>query len=228
MTRRRISAFVEALLRDRRPPSFRADPSDADAMRAAINLRAHDAEAASPSPEFVQDLHDQLRRDLDEQPHLARGPRPALVSRRWVLEGAAVAAAAGVGIVIDREALAPSHHTTASSSSLVPTTGDWQPVASRAALAAGQATRFDGPGAVGFISEQRGTLLAVSGVCTHQGCLLQLDQTGRQLDCPCHRTAFALSGDVLFSQLSTRPAPLPRLEVRDRNGKVEVFVPRPL
>lgn len=228
MTRRRISAFVEALVHDRRPPSFRADPSDAAAMRAAINLRAQHAEAASPRPEFVNDLHDQLRRDLNAQSDLDRGPRPARVSRRWVLEGAAVAAAAAVGVVTDREALAPNYHSTASSTSLVPTTGEWQPVASRAVLAGGATTRFDGPGAVGFISEQQGTLLAVSGVCTHQGCLLQLDPTARQLDCPCHRTAFALSGDVLFSQLSTRPAPLPRLAVRDRNGQVEVFVPRPV
>lgn len=228
MRRGRLAAFVDALVHDRRPQSFRAEPEDVEAMRAAIELRTPHAETATPSPEFVRDLHDQLRRDLNERPLRYREPRHIRVSRRSLLEGAAVAAAAGLGVAVDRAAISPEHHngTPVSQQPLVPDSGDWQPVGPRAALAGGAVTRFDGSGAVGFVSEQQGTLLAVSGVCTHQGCLLQLNQPERRLDCPCHRAAFALSGDLLFSQLADRPGPLPRLKVRDLAGQVEVYVPR--
>jgi cytochrome b6-f complex iron-sulfur subunit len=141
-----------------------------------------------------------------------------------------VAAAAGVAVAIDRTAFAPSHQPGAPSAQqqLVPDTGTWQPVGPRASVAQGVVTRFDTAGAVGFVAEENGTLQAVSGVCSHQGCLLQLNQAAQRLDCPCHRAAFAFSGRVLFSQLPTPPGPLPRLEVRDHNGQVEVYLPRPV
>jgi Rieske Fe-S protein len=152
------------------------------------------------------------------------------VSRRWLLEGAGVAAAAGVAVAIDRTAFAPDQHTGSPSAQqqLVPNTGTWQTVAARSALAQGTISRFDTAGAVGFVTEDSGALLAVSGICTHQGCLLQLNQAAGRLDCPCHRAAFAFSGRLLFSQLPTPPGPLPRLEVRDHNGQVEVYLPRPV
>jgi cytochrome b6-f complex iron-sulfur subunit len=246
MTRRRFTAFVEALVQDRRPRSFRPDPGDVEAMRAAIELRASQGDAAAPSPQFVNDLHDRLRRDLQQQqpsehqPSENHGSEPgpsehplferARVSRRWLLEGAGVAAAAGVAVAIDRTAFAPSHQTGLPSAQqqLVPDAGTWQPVGPRASVAQGAVTRFDTAGAVGFVTEERGTLLAVSGICSHQGCLLQLNQPAQRLDCPCHRAAFSLSGRVLFSQLPTPPGPLPRLEVRDHNGQVEVYLPRPV
>lgn len=230
MNRRGLSAFVDALVRDRRPRPFRPDPDDVEAMRAAIELRAARADASSPDPEFVRELHDQLRRDLQERPAPAPAPHPVRVPRRWVLEGAAVAAAAGLGVAVDRTVFAPGHHQgpPLSERSLVPDNGTWQTVAPRAAVQEGEVTRFDEAGAVGFVAEQQGALVAVSGVCTHLGCLLQLNPAERRLDCPCHRTSFGLSGDVLFSQLTNRPGPLPRLEVRDRAGQIEVYLPRPV
>jgi Rieske Fe-S protein len=233
MTRRRFTAYVEALLHDRRPPSFRADAEDAEAIRAAIELRADQGEASMPSREFVHQLHDRLRRDLqpghDPEERPAEPPRslPRPVSRRWLLEGAGVAAAgAGVAIVVDRTVFAPGKTPSPSAQEqLVPEGGTWQAVGPRAALSGGAVTHFDTTSAVGFVTEDHGNLLAVSGICTHQGCLLQLNQTARRLDCPCHRTAFALSGNVLFSQLQRSPGPLPRLNVRDRGGEVEVYLP---
>jgi Rieske Fe-S protein len=92
-------------------------------------------------------------------------------------------------------------------------------------LGEGVLTRFDTPAAVGFVTNDAGTLRAVSGVCTHQGCLLQPNQAAGRLDCPCHAAAFSASGELLFAQLPTRPGPLPRLQVRQQNGLVQVLLP---
>ena len=64
MKKRRLSTFVEALLGNRRPKKFTADADDADAMRAAIELRASQPEDARPRSEFVAELHRQLDRSL--------------------------------------------------------------------------------------------------------------------------------------------------------------------
>ena len=100
------------------------------------------------------------------------------------------------------------------------------PVASADDMAGGQVKRFATASTVGFVTEHGGTLSAVSGACTHQGCLLQLNQTAGRLDCPCHRTAFGVDGKLMFSQLATRPAALPQIQVRSRDGQVEAFLPR--
>jgi Rieske Fe-S protein len=68
-------------------------------------------------------------------------------------------------------------------------------------------------------------LEAVSGVCTHQGCKLWLDAPESRLRCPCHSTSFSLAGKTLTHQLPAAPAPLPKFEVREINGVIEVFAP---
>ena len=56
MTIRRVTAFIDALVHNRRPPTFNPDAEDADAMRAAIELRAAQPGATIPSSDFVADL----------------------------------------------------------------------------------------------------------------------------------------------------------------------------
>lgn len=68
-------------------------------------------------------------------------------------------------------------------------------------------------------------LTAVSGACTHLGCRLALDATQRRLNCPCHRTSFDVSRDVLQQQLPITRRPLPKILDRESGGVVEVFVP---
>jgi cytochrome b6-f complex iron-sulfur subunit len=85
--------------------------------------------------------------------------------------------------------------------------------------------RFATATAVGFVSNDGGALAAVSGACTHQGCLLQLNQQAGRLDCPCHKTAFSTNGRLLFSQLSAAPAPLPGLQLRRTGDQIEVLLP---
>ncbi|MDX6214757.1 MAG: hypothetical protein QOG99_341 [Frankiales bacterium] len=60
MTSRRLSAFVDAVAAGRRPKRFRADPHDAEVLRAAIALRAARPGEAAPSESFVSDLFQQL------------------------------------------------------------------------------------------------------------------------------------------------------------------------
>jgi cytochrome b6-f complex iron-sulfur subunit len=198
------------------PPGEVKDPADVDALRAAIELNAARPAADLPSEDFVA----RLRRQLTEN----QQPAPTTVSRRVLLTGAGAIAAGVVGVVADRVLLEP-HGNDTHATTLDPDAGVWMRVASRAELGDGKAHRFETATAVGFVSQNAGTLIAVSGACTHQGCLLQADGPSGRLDCPCHRTSFGYDGDVLFSQLSRQPAPLPRITVRDNGGGVEVFVP---
>jgi len=92
-------------------------------------------------------------------------------------------------------------------------------------LPADRVKRFANATTVGFVAEHGGTLSAVSAACTHQGCLLRLNETAGRLDCPCHRTAFGLDGKLMFSQLETLPATLAQIQVRSRDGQVEAFLP---
>ena len=49
MRPRRLSSFIEALLHDRKPRPFQADPEDAQAIRAAVGLRARLMATATPT-----------------------------------------------------------------------------------------------------------------------------------------------------------------------------------
>jgi nitrite reductase/ring-hydroxylating ferredoxin subunit len=101
--------------------------------------------------------------------------------------------------------------------------GTWQTVATSSALAAQGVVRFASASVVGFAVIDSGGLRALSGVCTHQGCLLEYRELGRELACPCHRVTFSLDGNVRADQIQGLRA-LPRLPVREREGRIEVFL----
>jgi nitrite reductase/ring-hydroxylating ferredoxin subunit len=111
---------------------------------------------------------------------------------------------------------------------LVPDDGTWQPVLDAANLADGQVARFSTVSNVGFVVNDNGKLSAISGVCTHQGCLLRLNEAAARLDCPCHRASFSLQGDVLRQQFREPLKPLPHIQVRENNGQIEVNDARPV
>ena len=54
---------------------------------------------------------------------------------------------------------------------------------------------------------------------------LFLDQSDDRLRCPCHGASFSPTGQLLSHPGPTALAPLPRLEIRDVTGAVEVFGP---
>jgi len=156
------------------------------------------------------------------------------VSRRSLLASAGAVAAGAVaaaasGVAIDRTLLEPATgRGSQTAAELDPTDGQWMAVATQAELAAGTARRFDTPGVVGFVSGTDTGVVAVSAACTHLGCILKQNAQSGRLDCPCHRTAFGYDGKVLFSQLETPPVALTRIQVRQRDGSIEVFVPKPV
>jgi nitrite reductase/ring-hydroxylating ferredoxin subunit len=233
MNARRVSEFVESLRRNRRPKPFTPEPEDVDAMRAAIELNNAEPDAARPRDEFVTDLHRRLAGQLDE----TGGPADldaARLSRRRVIGGigaaAATAAAAAVaGVVVDREILNPgSSPSVPAAQELVPDEGSWQPVIDAGQLGDGQVARFSTVSTIGFVVNDNGNLSAVSGVCTHQGCLLRHNEAAGRLDCPCHRASFSLQGKVLHQQFSKPLAPLPHIQVRESNGHIEINDARPV
>ena len=91
-------------------------------------------------------------------------------------------------------------------------------------LPEGTVRAFDLGTVAGFVHRADGVVRAVSGSCTHQGCRLRLDAS-LNLDCPCHTTVFAPSGELISHQLPIAPRPLPRFATREVDGAVEVFVP---
>jgi cytochrome b6-f complex iron-sulfur subunit len=229
--KRRVDDLVEGILGGAPTPAGDlADPDDAEVLRAAIELRAARPGADLPSEEFLV----QLRRRIQHETRTTEttpAARPAL-SRRLLLAAGSGAVAAGVaGALADRAVLhgsdGPDQPPVAgpASRTLVPNQGTWEQVASTADLTPGQAHRFATPRVIGFVSEHQGELVAVSGACTHLGCLLQANNEAGRLDCPCHRTAFGLDGSVAFSQLDTQPAHLPTIQVRRRGEAIEALLP---
>ncbi|HJT02566.1 MAG TPA: Rieske (2Fe-2S) protein [Pseudonocardiaceae bacterium] len=230
MSARGARRFIADLLRGRRPRSFRADDTDAGQLRAAITLRAGQPGSAVPREQFVTDLHRRLADELTPEPAEALQTRPRRAvdgtRRRLVQATSLAAAAAAVGAVADH-ALTSRGPAPAGGGeqTLVPTTGQWRTVSASAELTEGAVRSFDIGTVVGFVARSGGALRAVSGVCTHLGCRLALDAPARRLDCPCHNTSFALSGELIAHQLPTPPPPLPQLEVREAHGEVQIFAP---
>ena len=219
--RRDLDSMVEALLAGEPLPTGRLDPEDAAALRAAIELRAARPGSDQPDEDFVTDLRRRVGRAA------AGPPAAAPIPRRAILAGAAGAVAAGaIGAVAESTLTSGKPKAPIASGPILPDDGQWVPIASEGDLSGGQVRRFATTTAVGFVSVRGGAFTAVSGACTHQGCLLRLNQEAGRLDCPCHRTAFGLDGKLMFNQLQTPPAALPQIQVRARDGQVEAFLPR--
>lgn len=230
MSARGTRQFIADLLHGRRPRSFRADEADAAELRAAITLRSARPGSAAPRADFVTGLHQRLASELTSQP-AGPAPRPQVDStRRRLVQAtsiAAAAAAAGAVVdhaVVDRAATHPGP-TGGGDQTLTPTTGQWRTVSASTDLTEGSVQPFDLGSVVGFVTRTGGVLRAVSGVCTHLGCRLALDAPARRLDCPCHRTSFALNGELLTHQLPVAPPPLPHLQVREAHGAVQIYAP---
>lgn len=69
-----------------------------------------------------------------------------------------------------------------------------------------------------LLQPKKGTFLAYSGVCTHQGCTVGYDQAQAQFACPCHGARFdASTGDVVRGPARK---PLTRFDVVESNGNV--------
>lgn len=213
---RRLQRYIDAILRDRRP---RRGPAgeDADAMRLAARLHAAHPGASGPSPEFVDSLARRLRRETAD----TEVPMP---QRRRFLAAAGAAAAAGIGAGIGIEHLRTAGGPS-KSTELQPAEGTWVPVARMSDLQLGTVRRFSANGIEGFVLNADGRVSALSAACTDQGCILQADLSGKQLNCPCHLAQFALDGTPKPG--SYKPVtPLPTIQVRINGDAVEALLPK--
>lgn len=218
-----VSRYVEDLVRSRRPRRFRASEDDTAMVRTAITLRAARPGGGEPAEEFITTLRKKLAAELDPPPaRRSAGARRAFL-RAATVAGAVAAGAAGAGIdhaLTSRTAAGPSPADT-----LTPSRGIWLTVADSADLPDGTVRPFTVSALTGFIERADGQLRAVSGICTHQGCRLALAPRPARLVCPCHGATFALDGTVLTHRFPVPLGVLPRIEVREADGVVQVYAP---
>ncbi|GAA4483069.1 Rieske (2Fe-2S) protein [Rhodococcus olei] len=226
MSGREVRRFVDDLLRGRPSKGFRPDDAEAAEMRAAIELRAARPGSGELRDEFSVDLHRRLAAQMrTEEPGADVKSFLPGTRRQVVVGGSIAAAAAAIGAVVDRTILRAGAPTPEPEATLVPTNGSWRALVAADQVPEGAVHQFDLGAVTGFVHRVNGQLLAVSGICTHQGCRLWFDAPTDRLRCPCHATAFAVTGAVLTHQLPVTPPPLPRIQVRDNEGTIEVFVP---
>jgi Rieske Fe-S protein len=221
-----LRRYVDALVRGQRPKQFQPDEFEAAQIRTAIDLQAARPVGDAPRPQFLFDLHRRLAAQM-------RGPRldayagTPSTTRRQVMVAASAAAAAALAAdrLLYGEGTSDGGKTAASGGEMVPGDGSWQAVAASSDVADRVMHPFEHGSLVGFVRRVDGRPQAVSGICTHQGCRLWFDQADDQLRCPCHSTSFSPTGQLLVHQLPIAPKPLPRLQVREVNGTIEVLVP---
>jgi len=84
-----------------------------------------------------------------------------------------------------------------------------------------QAERVLVAGRPGFVVRTPDAVHAVSGVCTHLGCVVKWQRSRRIFFCPCHGGRFAPDGTVLGGP---PPSPLPQFDVAEQQGKLVVRV----
>ncbi len=214
----RLAIFVDALLHERRPPRFAADPEEAPALYAASALKAARPGADLPSTDFVSSLEQKLGAEAARTHSLPADARR--LSRRTLLQVSGASAAALVaGVLVDRALTADKASLP---NKLVVNRGWWLPVVTTAALQPGQAVRFSSAALEGFVVNDAGSVRAMSAVCTHMGCILRFNQDQQRLDCPCHGASFKLDGSPLSRDYLSS---LPLLSSRVRDGHIEVQVP---
>jgi nitrite reductase/ring-hydroxylating ferredoxin subunit len=70
-----------------------------------------------------------------------------------------------------------------------------------------------------WVVERDGALQALSTSCPHLGCSVDFDAAESKFKCPCHRSAFDLTGQV---KGGPSPRPMDSLELKEANGLVSI------
>lgn len=161
-----------------------------------------------------------------DPPAIARAGGARRTFLRTATAGAAMAGAAVAGAGVEH-VLTSRTPSPVSAGVLEPRHGVWLTAVASADLPEGAVRAFTVGAITGFIQRTNGQLRAVSGICTHQGCRLSLAARPARLVCPCHGATFTLDGAVLTHRFPIPLAALPSIEVREANGAVQVYAPRP-
>jgi Rieske Fe-S protein len=223
----RLDEHIEQLRTDRRPRRpKRLPPDQARAYQMAALFRSAAPGAAEPDPQFAARLRGQLERELQRGTGRPR-PRMPEVSRRGLLTGglrvaAATAAGLAAGVAIDRAIESPVSPTYPP----LVQNGTWLAVVAVDALPVGAVRRFATEQVVGFVRHTASGYDALSGACTHMGCLLAWNSAARTFDCPCHGGRFQEDGWAAPSS-PVAYQPLPHMDTRVQDGQVWVYVPAP-
>ncbi len=77
---------------------------------------------------------------------------------------------------------------------------------------------YNGKTAV-LIRQKNGTVVALSAVCTHLGCIVQWQKDKEEFLCPCHGGRFSSTGLVLGGP---PPKPLESIPIATANGTITV------
>lgn len=255
-------------------------PEQASIYRMAALFRSAAPDATTPHPDFAEQLKARLlaeesqaaqmepeEQELDDVtlPRVTAVPAPVphesgkstkkpvrFVSRRTLLAGGAVAAAASfaVGVGIDRvigertegvgtttgTPTGSSNNTTTVQGSTIGLEGptSWLFVTSLASLG-NTAVRFVSDAIIGYVVRDytaghtnAPALIAMSAACTHMGCIVRWEQADRQFHCPCHDALFTAQGEgIVHARYTNALPPLPRLNTKVIDGNVYVEVPAP-
>ncbi len=243
----RLHEHIERLRADRaplQPDSITLD--EAQAYQMAAFFRAAAPDAVEPDAAFVASLRKQLMQETPQLQHgdastapqpLARtehpvGRRQSAVTRRGLLGvgiGAAAAfigAAAGAAVERELEGRGASK-APAPSVSIVPDgRGTWVAVAAVSEFPVGSVRGFATESLVGFVRHTTEGFSALSGTCTHMGCLLHWNAGERTFDCPCHGGRFTEDG----SSAASSPVvyrPLPAVATKVEDGRVWIYAAQP-
>lgn len=222
----RLHEHIEQLRQDTRPTRPGKLTSDeARTYQAAALFRAATPGADEPDPEFVASLRARLGQEIATPP-TARVLRAARgrVSRRGLLAGGiGAAAAAAIGVAVG-SALPHAANQSAKWTTLINQgSGIWQAVATTEEIPVGGVKRFVTDSVVGFVRHTSNGYLALSGACTHMGCLLNWNAGARTFDCPCHGGRFTETGTSAPSS-AVAYNPLPAIQTKVENDMVWVYV----
>lgn len=232
-----LQEHIERLRQDRRPePPTVGMPDAAPIYQMAARLRAAAGDASEPDPAFVRSLVRRMASERDGAARAAPSRTSSGVSRRSVLgAGAAAAAAALVGAAGGAFVESQTHSSqrtaqeqpASATAALVPDgTGVWVSVAQADAIPLGGVLRFTTDYIVGFVRHTSKGFAALSGACTHMGCLVLWNAADRTFDCPCHGGRFAEDGTSAPTS-PVRYSPLPPIRTRVESGQVWVYVVPP-
>jgi cytochrome b6-f complex iron-sulfur subunit len=70
-----------------------------------------------------------------------------------------------------------------------------------------------------IIVNENGSYIALSSICTHQGCSVMYSRSGDEFICPCHGSIFATSGSVLQGPAGT---PLKKYTVKVSGNELTI------